>query len=56
MEAQFAGGLVGWSHELAYGIEDDPELAIVLLFYFFQLAGEVGIGTERLAEADKGPA
>ena len=55
MEAHFPGGFGGGGHELADGIEDEPELAVVFLFDFLQLAGEVGIGAKHLAEADKVP-
>jgi len=54
VKAHFTGGLGGGCHELADGIEDDAELAIVFPLDFLHLAGESGIRGKHLAEADEG--
>jgi hypothetical protein len=44
-----------WGHELAGGVEDESELAVVFLLESLQLVSEVGVDARHLAVADKSP-
>src|ERR1051325_787554 len=51
------GGGFGVVHELAEGVEDDGEFLVVVEEFAFEgveFGAEVGVGGEKLAEADEG--
>jgi len=54
VEAEFARGLGRRSDELADGVEDDAELAVVFFLHFPDLLGEVAVGIHEAAELDEG--
>jgi len=44
-----------WRHELADGVEHDPELRVAILLQFLEPFGQFLIGLEQLAQAHEGP-
>ena len=55
VEAEFASGLGGRTDELADGIEDGAELAVVFVLHFADFLGKVAVGVHEAAELDEGP-
>src|SRR5260221_14246909 len=46
----------GWrrGHQLANGFENDPEVFVIFLFQFLELAGQVLMSRKNLAQAHEG--
>ena len=55
METEFARGLGGRTDELADGIEDDAELAVVFVLHFPDLLGKVAVRIHQPPELNEGP-